>query len=515
MHKWLEKFKSAVFLAFCIVFASSTFAATAETSVVYTINSTKVSITNQSVDYSIVGSSTPVYTVTERFSPFRVVIDVAGAKFGESVTSETAQIPENKFASLAISDLTNLETPVKRFVFTLADSQDYSVTAADATLQIKIFPTAIAASQAKAAAPTEPVAEKAQPTAAADPTLDALIVSSEQLMTQDPATLVSNAASSSETTSAQDAFSFSGFKKQRISVDFYKIDIHNVFRLFRQITDLNIIVDEAVSGSLTLALSDVPWDFALDVILNLMDLKKEERFNTIVIYPKSKEFMWPERSEDNLAFEESVEIIEQESLIIEQTTSQSEEILKAKELMVKAQRLEKKEDFEEAVALYAEAFEIWPDNPKIANKLSTIYLVHLGMNAKAVHYAKENLKIDPQNTYAALYAAIGSANMQRISEASDYFAQSTSGNPPMKEALLSYAAFSENNGQNEAALKLIDKYHSYYGETVDTMITKARVLDKMGQTEAATKQYVAILTSGYQLRPDLKKYISVRVADKN
>ncbi len=514
MHKWLEKSKSAVFLAFCIVFASSTFAATAETSVVYTINSTKVSITNQTVDYSIVGSSTPVYTVTERFSPFRVVIDVAGATFGESVTSETAQIPDNKLVSLTISDLNNLETPVKRFVFTLADSQDYSVAAADSSLQVKIYPTAIA-NQAQSTAPKAPAAAKAQYPSVTDPTLDALIVSSEQLMTQDPATLTSNDASSSETDSAQDAFSFSGFKKKRISVDFYKIDIHNVFRLFRQITDLNIIVDEGVSGSLTLALSDVPWDFALDVILNLMDLKKEERFNTIVIYPKSKEFMWPERTEDNLAFEESVEIIEQESLIIEQSSSQSEEILKAKELLVKAQNFEKKDDYEEAVAFYTEAFEIWPDNPKIANKLATIYLVHLGMNAKAVHYAKENLKMDPQNRHAALYAAIGSANMQRIAEASDYFAQSTSGNPPMKEALLSYAAFSENNGQNEATLKLIEKYHSYYGETVDTMITKARVLDKMGKTEAATKQYVAILTSGFQIRPDLKKYISVRVADKN
>ena len=64
-----------------------------------------------------------------------------------------------------------------------------------------------------------------------------------------------------------DNFSFSGYTKEKISVDFYKIDIHNVFRLFRQVTDLNIIVDEAVTGTLTLALTDVPWDFALDIMI--------------------------------------------------------------------------------------------------------------------------------------------------------------------------------------------------------------------------------------------------------
>ena len=66
--------------------------------------------------------------------------------------------------------------------------------------------------------------------------------------------------------------------------------------------------------------------------------------------------------------------------------------------------------------------------------------------------------------------------MQRIPEAKEYFTQSISNSPPMKEALLSFAAFSENNGQNEAALKLLDKYHSYYGETLDTMVAKARIL---------------------------------------
>lgn len=88
----------------------------------------------------------------------------------------------------------------------------------------------------------------------------------------------------------QDAFNFSGYNKERITVEFQKMDLHNVFNFLRQVSGVNIVVDESVQGSLTLVLDDVPWDFALDIILNLKDLEKEERFNTIVISPKGKGF---------------------------------------------------------------------------------------------------------------------------------------------------------------------------------------------------------------------------------
>ncbi|MBW2684148.1 MAG: hypothetical protein JRC69_11435, partial [Deltaproteobacteria bacterium] len=64
------------------------------------------------------------------------------------------------------------------------------------------------------------------------------------------------------------------------------------------------------------------------------------------------------------------------------------------------------------------------------------------------------------------------------------------------------------------ALKLLDKYHSSYPETVGTMIAKARVLDKLDRKEDAKQQYLALLGSGFQLRPDLKKYITSRLAVK-
>ncbi|HID69530.1 MAG TPA: hypothetical protein EYP35_03495, partial [Desulfobacterales bacterium] len=340
-----------------------------------------------------------------------------------------------------------------------------------------------------------------------DPTLEDLIDSSEEALSANTQSQDKNVTAAE---AMQDSFQFSGYKSTRISVDFYKIDLHNVFRLFRQISGINLIVDEAVNGSLTLALNDVPWDFALDIILNLKGLKKEERHNTIVIYPAKKEFAWPERASDNLSFEADVEVIEQEALIIQQATNQPAEIMQAKELLRRAKIEESNNDIEDAAAFYEQAFKLWPKNVKISNKLAALYLVDLRINAKAVYFAKESLKIDKKNYQAALYAAIGSANMDQISAAMEFFSQSINGDPPMKEALISYAAFSERKGQPEAALKLLNRYSEIYSDTVDTMISRARVLDAMGQAEKATNQYKTLLYSGYQLTPGLKKYIHGR-----
>jgi type IV pilus assembly protein PilQ len=350
----------------------------------------------------------------------------------------------------------------------------------------------------------EPVAE-----VASDPTLDALIDSSEAVINQG---ISSGDTVPTAAEKLQDSFGFSGYKATRISVDFFKIDLHNVFRLFRQISDINLIVDESVSGSLTLALNDVPWDFALDIILNLKDLKKEERHNTIVIYPNTKEFLWPETGKDNLSFEADVEVIEREALVIQQSTNQTAEIMQAKELLRRASIEEKNDDIEDAAAMYEQAFKLWPNNAKIANKLATLYLVKLGLHAKSAHFAKETLAIDKEDYEAALVGAIASANMDKIPEAMDYFAMSINGTPPMKEALISYAAFSEEKGQPEAALKLLDRYAETYSDTVVTMISRARVYDTMGLTAKATAQYKTLLYSGYQLVPDLKKYIRGRLA---
>lgn len=593
---------------------------------VYHISEIKSGFQQDTLSIEIVGDSIPAFTVSEKFGPFRVLLDIAGATFAETVDQNSPLIGKNPIANLSFSKIEEQQPHIARFEFEIADTHDYKVNRNANNISIEIIPSGkreqaetaassggvpaitdftittsteetaivlvssmpvteykvatlagsdtqparmfidvanasidelvrektigtsvdkirvaprgkgarfvfdsatselfkydIAETDAglkvliqEAGAAVRPAAQSEKPkpqntsATVSDATLDELIESSSTLLSETDKT-----QPSPEVSEIQDTFAFAGYNKQRISVDFYKIDIHNVFRLFRQITDLNIIVDEGVKGTLTLALSDVPWDFALDIILNLKDLVKEERFNTIVIYPKKKAFAWPERAEDNLSFEADVEVVEQEALIIEQSANQPQELLQAKEFIRKARESEQQGDFEDAAALYEQAVDLWPANAKIYNRLATIYLVNLGMNAKSVFYAKEGLKQDPDNHKAALYAAIASANMQRVDDASEFFNQAISGDPPMKEALFSFASFNENNGQEKAALTLLEKYDDYYGETVDTMLAKARIYDKLGESGKAAEQYQAIISSGYQLRPDLKKYILGRVA---
>lgn len=598
---------------------------------VYNISALKSDFEKNTLSIEIQGESVPAYTVSERFAPFRVIVDIAGAVFNKKIDPATPLISDNPVGKMSVSELPDQQQQITRFEIEIADTHDYKVVRSGNNIDIVIAPAGEGAEDISVhpgtsapaltdflvttepgetsillagtanlkdykvatiggdnknparmfidisdvsinelvrekkigtsldkirvaprgtgarivfdsaseklfdydvvstaggiqvvidekTGPLKPILQKVADTVLSGPsdaTLDELIESSSDLLSKSQAAVTGETVTSDNVTSLQDSFAFSGYNKQRISVDFYKIDIHNVFRLFRQITDLNIIVDEDVQGTLTLALSDVPWDFALDIILNLQDLEKEERYNTIVIYPKKKEFAWPDRAEDNLSFEADIEVVEQEALIIQQSANLPQEIMEAKEILRLARTADNNQDFEDAASLYEKAAALWPTNTSIYNRLSTIYLVQLGMNSKAVFYARKSLEVDPKNARAALYAAIGSANMQRITDASEYFTQAISEDPPMKEALFSFATFSETHNQNMAALKLLDKYNQYYGETVDTMLAKARIFDKMGSSDQATKQYQAIIASGFQLRPDLKEYIMGRLASGN
>jgi hypothetical protein len=47
------------------------------------------------------------------------------------------------------------------------------------------------------------------------------------------------------------------------------------------------------------------------------------------------------------------------------------------------------------------------------------------------------------------------------------------------------------------------------------MVAKGRILDKQGNAKEAAKQYQALLASGFQLRPDLRKYVEGRLAAKD
>ncbi len=73
------------------------------------------------------------------------------------------------------------------------------------------------------------------------------------------------------------------YKGVKISLDFKDADIHNIFRLIAEVSNLNIITSEDVKGKITIRLVNVPWDQALDVILTTKNLIKIEEGNVLRI----------------------------------------------------------------------------------------------------------------------------------------------------------------------------------------------------------------------------------------
>jgi type IV pilus assembly protein PilQ len=306
-----------------------------------------------------------------------------------------------------------------------------------------------------------------------------------------------------------DVFADAGYDKQKITVDFYKIDLHNVFRLIGEISGYNIVIDDAVNGSLTLALSDVPWDFVLDVVMNLKDLQKEERYNTIVISPKSKNFSWPENDKQQALDMEAPS--DQLQVSIDEQLSQPPEALAANLIIQRADVLAKAGKLKEALAQYEAAYDKWPQNIGLSKRIANICLVDLGYNQKAVDYAKKALAITPDDEEAALLAAVGLANMQ-LDSAGKYFEQAVSVERPARAALVSYAGYLENKGDLNKGLDVLGRYETLYGSDLNTMIAKARLYDKLKQPNQAVAEYKAILYSGYDLDQDLARYIKGRIA---
>ncbi|MDQ6963564.1 MAG: type IV pilus secretin PilQ [Mariprofundales bacterium] len=82
--------------------------------------------------------------------------------------------------------------------------------------------------------------------------------------------------------SGDNSFFYSGDK---VTFDFKDIDIKNALRLIAEMSSLNMIMADDVSGKLTMRLIDVPWDQALDLILTSKGLGKEQVGNVMRIAP--------------------------------------------------------------------------------------------------------------------------------------------------------------------------------------------------------------------------------------
>ena len=67
-----------------------------------------------------------------------------------------------------------------------------------------------------------------------------------------------------------------GYAGEKLSLNFQNVEVRAVLQVIADFTGLNIITSDTVSGNLTLRLKDVPWDQALDIILQAKGLDMRE-----------------------------------------------------------------------------------------------------------------------------------------------------------------------------------------------------------------------------------------------
>ena len=68
-----------------------------------------------------------------------------------------------------------------------------------------------------------------------------------------------------------------------ISLDLKDADVHNVIRLLADVSGLNIVATDDVKGTITLRLNDIPWDQALDIVLQAQNLESVHEGNVLRI----------------------------------------------------------------------------------------------------------------------------------------------------------------------------------------------------------------------------------------
>jgi type IV pilus assembly protein PilQ len=79
-----------------------------------------------------------------------------------------------------------------------------------------------------------------------------------------------------------------GYKGEKLSLNFQNVEVRSVLQVIADFTNFNIITSDTVSGNLTLRLKDVPWDQALDIILQAKGLDMRKSGNVIWIAPRDE-----------------------------------------------------------------------------------------------------------------------------------------------------------------------------------------------------------------------------------
>ncbi|MBN8507685.1 MAG: type IV pilus secretin PilQ [Burkholderiales bacterium] len=79
-----------------------------------------------------------------------------------------------------------------------------------------------------------------------------------------------------------------GFQGEKLSLNFQNIEVRALLQVIADFTNFNVVTSDTVTGNVTLRLKDVPWDQALDIILQAKGLGVRKNGNVLWIAPKEE-----------------------------------------------------------------------------------------------------------------------------------------------------------------------------------------------------------------------------------
>jgi type IV pilus assembly protein PilQ len=253
----------------------------------------------------VIEASEPVAYTTSRPDPLTVLLDFRNVAAGD-VANSVAEDVKSPIARVSVEAVESLGAPASRVRVALSQPVAHHVRSERNTVVVDFDkPSARAApyvlppaSKARAgAAPDammalqsapvqDPIAALGLDTALGGPSASSTFVTTAQSASVRATTVqglasaagqlaamqqqaaqappASPATSSEQLTAGTRGRQFTG---HAISLDFQGADLRAVLRTFAEISGLNIVIDPAVQGTVDVALRDVPWDQALDIIL--------------------------------------------------------------------------------------------------------------------------------------------------------------------------------------------------------------------------------------------------------
>ena len=78
------------------------------------------------------------------------------------------------------------------------------------------------------------------------------------------------------------------FKGARVTLDFQNVEVRTILQILAKESGMNIVASDTVQGNMTISLKDVPWDQALQLVLDARDLDKRQVGNIINVAPREE-----------------------------------------------------------------------------------------------------------------------------------------------------------------------------------------------------------------------------------